>query len=83
MIIIPIKRVWKPTGDSPVILKVRKRISCLIQEQEVNKIINQMKKIGVRKCGASHCTGERQIQIFKEAFGDDYITMGVGRLITF
>ncbi|UCH96672.1 MAG: MBL fold metallo-hydrolase, partial [Candidatus Aminicenantes bacterium] len=52
-------------------------------EQEVNKIINQMKKLGVQKCGASHCTGDRQIQMFKEAFGDDYITMGVGRVITF
>ncbi|UCG93256.1 MAG: ankyrin repeat domain-containing protein [candidate division WOR-3 bacterium] len=52
-------------------------------DQEVSEIIDQMKELGVQKCGASHCTGERQIQMIKEAFGDDYITMGVGRMITF
>ena len=52
-------------------------------KQEMNKIIDQMKKLGVQKCGATHCTGERQIEMFKKAFGDDYITMGVGRVITF
>lgn len=52
-------------------------------EQEMNEIIDQMKKLGVQKCGATHCTGEQQIQMFKKAFGDDYITMGVGRVIIF
>ena len=52
-------------------------------EQEMNEIIDQMRKLGVKKCGATHCTGERQIEMFKKAFGDDYITMGVGRVITF
>ena len=52
-------------------------------KQEMNEIIDQMKKLGVQKCGATHCTGEQQIQMFKKAFGDDYITMGVGRVITF
>ncbi len=51
--------------------------------QEVNEIINQMKELGVQKCGATHCTGDRQIQIFKEKYGDNYVTMGVGRGITF
>lgn len=52
-------------------------------EQEVNEIINQMEELGVQKCGASHCTGVRQIQMFKKEFGDNYVAMGVGRVITF
>jgi len=52
-------------------------------EQEMNDIINQLKELGVQKCGATHCTGDKQIQMFKEAFGEDYITMGVGRTLTF
>ena len=52
-------------------------------EQEVNEIIKQMKELGVQKCGASHCTGVRQIQMFKKKFGDNYVAMGVGRVITF
>ncbi|MEE9572535.1 MAG: ankyrin repeat domain-containing protein, partial [Candidatus Neomarinimicrobiota bacterium] len=46
-------------------------------EQEVSEIINQMKELGVQKWGATHCTGELQIQMIKEAFGNDYITIGV------
>lgn len=52
-------------------------------ELEVNQIINQMKELGVQKCGATHCTGEKQIKLFKEAFAENYVQMGVGRVITF
>jgi len=52
-------------------------------KEEMNQIIAEMKALGVKKCGATHCTGDRQIQMFKEAFGDDYVPMGVGRVITF
>jgi len=51
-------------------------------EQEVNEIIKQMKDLGVRKCGATHCTGDKQIKMFKEAFGDNYVTLGVGSVVT-
>ena len=51
-------------------------------EQEMHEIINQMKSLGVQKCGASHCTGAKQIQLFKEAYGDDYVQLGVGRVIS-
>ena len=50
-------------------------------EAEMENIVGQMKKLGVQKCGASHCTGEKQIQMFKEAFGEDYVALGVGRVI--
>jgi len=52
-------------------------------EEEMNDIISQMKALGVQKCGATHCTGDDQIEMFKEAFGSDYVGMGVGRVIEF
>ena len=48
----------------------------------MKEIIEQMKYLGVQKCGASHCTGKQQIQLFKEAYGDDYVPLGVGRVIS-
>ncbi len=50
-------------------------------EKEMNEIISEMKALGVVKCGATHCTGEKQIQMFKESFGENYFELGVGNTI--
>ena len=42
-----------------------------------------MKALGVVKCGASHCTGVKQIEMFKDAFGKNFIGLGVGNSIVF
>ena len=47
-------------------------------EQEMNSIISEMKTLGVVKCGATHCTGDMQINMFKESFGKNYVELGVG-----
>lgn len=48
---------------------------------EVDAIIAQFKEAGVRKCGATHCTGEQQIEWFRQAYGENFEGMGVGRII--
>lgn len=50
-------------------------------EKEMDKIITEMKSLGVVKCGATHCTGESQIAMFGKAYGDDYFELGVGNKI--
>jgi 7,8-dihydropterin-6-yl-methyl-4-(beta-D-ribofuranosyl)aminobenzene 5'-phosphate synthase len=50
-------------------------------EKEMNSIISEMKAIGVVKCGATHCTGKKQIQMIKDAFGAGYFELGVGNAI--
>jgi len=50
-------------------------------DNEMNSIITEMKALGVVKCGATHCTGDKQIQMFKDSFGDDYFELGVGNSI--
>ena len=52
-------------------------------EEEMNTIIGQMRELGVEKVGATHCTGDKQIEMFKKAFGKDYVPIGVGNVITF
>jgi 7,8-dihydropterin-6-yl-methyl-4-(beta-D-ribofuranosyl)aminobenzene 5'-phosphate synthase len=52
-------------------------------EEEVRGVIDEMKRLGVKRCGASHCTGERQIAAIRDAFGDNHIPMGAGRVIRF
>jgi 7,8-dihydropterin-6-yl-methyl-4-(beta-D-ribofuranosyl)aminobenzene 5'-phosphate synthase len=48
----------------------------------VQEIISRFKALGVRKCGATHCTGEKQIKLFREAFGEDFVSLGVGKVLT-
>jgi hypothetical protein len=48
----------------------------------VNTLIQSMKDLGVKKCGATHCTGDPAIALVKQSFGTDFVDMGVGRVIT-
>ncbi len=50
---------------------------------EVEAIIERFKKAGIEKCGATHCTGEQQIDWFRQAYGEDFVALGVGRVIKF
>ena len=52
-------------------------------EKDVKEIIGQFRELGVKKCGATHCTGDKQINLFKEAYGNDYVEMGTGRILEF
>ena len=40
-------------------------------------------ELGVKRCAATHCTGDQAIAIFREAFGDRYVFGGLGASITF
>jgi len=52
-------------------------------EQELTDIINNFKDLQVSKCGATHCTGQRAMDMFKEAFGENYVPIGVGKVLEF
>jgi len=49
----------------------------------VKEIIKKFKELGVQKVGATHCTGDKAIRSFKDAYEKDYVPMGVGKVITF
>jgi len=48
---------------------------------EMKSIIEGLESLGVVKCGATHCTGENQTEMIKEAFGPNFIELGVGNTI--
>ncbi|MBS3819673.1 MBL fold metallo-hydrolase [bacterium] len=50
-------------------------------EEEINEIISRFKELGVTKVGATHCTGKKAINLFKKAYKENFIQMGVGRVI--
>ncbi len=52
-------------------------------EEEINTIIDHFQRLGVEKCGATHCTGDQAINMFKEAYADNYISIGTGKELVF
>ena len=50
-------------------------------DAEMREIIAAFKELKVEKCGATHCTGDVPIAMFKKAFGENYVPMGTGRII--
>ncbi|MDD5454142.1 MAG: MBL fold metallo-hydrolase [Candidatus Ratteibacteria bacterium] len=50
-------------------------------EREVEYIAENIKELGVKKVGPTHCTGEEAIEIFKEKFGSGFVNIGVGAII--
>jgi len=47
----------------------------------IRETIRMLKKIGVKKVAPSHCTGEKAITFFREAWGDNFLEGGVGAII--
>lgn len=52
-------------------------------DNSVLDIIKEFKTLGVEKCGATHCTGEKHIQLFRESFGKNFVETGTGQIIRF
>ena len=50
-------------------------------DDELDKIIRDIKALGAVKCGATHCTGDRQIEMFRDSFGTDFVELGVGNIL--
>lgn len=50
-------------------------------EKEVSKIIRQLKDLNVKKVGPSHCTGGKTIEMFKKAWGENFVDLGCGAIL--
>ena len=40
-----------------------------------------LRRLGVERVGATHCTGEAAMSVFKEAYGEDWVQAGAGRVL--
>jgi len=52
-----------------------------MSDSRVSSIIDSLKELGVEKAAPCHCSGERAIELFKEAYKEDFIVNGVGKVI--
>lgn len=48
---------------------------------KIGEIIRQLKSMGVKQVAPSHCTGDKAISLFKEAWGDNFLEGGAGAII--
>jgi len=51
-------------------------------EAEINAILSDFRRLGVVQVAPTHCTGELAISRFAAEYGDDFIQVGVGSVIT-
>lgn len=52
-----------------------------LSEGEAKSVAAELKELGVREIGPTHCTGEKAIAAFEEVFGKNFLRMGVGRTL--
>ena len=52
-------------------------------KEDLEKIILSFRKLGVKYVGPCHCSGDLARQMFKEEYRNNYIHLGVGRIIEF
>lgn len=45
------------------------------------EVIARLKAQGVRQVGPGHCSGDLSRRLFREAYGEDFIEIGVGRVL--
>jgi len=50
-------------------------------DKEMEEIIEAFRLMGVKKVSPTHCTGDRQIELFKKEYGEHFIKNGVGKKI--
>jgi 7,8-dihydropterin-6-yl-methyl-4-(beta-D-ribofuranosyl)aminobenzene 5'-phosphate synthase len=53
-----------------------------LPETEVHRIATAMQALGVTRVSATHCTGEAAIAVFREVFGEGFVSAGSGAVIT-
>jgi len=49
--------------------------------KEIEGILSEFRRLGVRKVAPCHCTGEQAIRMFRQEYGQDFIQAGVGKVI--
>ncbi len=51
-------------------------------KREIEKIVSGFMRLGVRYVGPCHCSGDNARQLFKKEYGENFINVGIGRVIT-
>ncbi|MBC7350342.1 MAG: MBL fold metallo-hydrolase [Candidatus Aminicenantes bacterium] len=54
-----------------------------LQPSEIKAIIAGFRRLGLKKSGPGHCSGDAARRLFSEEYGSDFVKIGVGREIIF
>jgi 7,8-dihydropterin-6-yl-methyl-4-(beta-D-ribofuranosyl)aminobenzene 5'-phosphate synthase len=81
--IVNILQTVKELNADPILLVIGGFHLGALRRAQLEEIIDNFRKLGVEKVGPCHCTGELARQRFKQEYGNDYLDVGVGRLIEF
>ena len=49
--------------------------------KEIEGILSEFRRLGVRKVAPCHCTGDQALRMFRQEYGEDFIQAGVGKVI--
>lgn len=50
-------------------------------DADLKQIINAFREMDVEKVGPCHCSGDRCRELFEEEYGNDFVEVGVGKII--
>lgn len=80
-IVTILSRAKKLFGEEPVHLVVGGFHLFRASRNDILEVVEGFKELGVRSVAPCHCTGDTARLIFSEAYGKDYIVIGVGATI--
>lgn len=49
--------------------------------EEIEDVIRSFREMGVKVAGPTHCSGEMAMDLFREAYGQNFIPLGSGRVL--
>ena len=64
--------------DEPIDLVIGGLHLACRMEDEVLDAIKAFRRLGVKRAGLCHCTGEEAMQMFRDEYGDDFVEVGAG-----
>ena len=82
-IVVIIERVHALNPGKPIALAMGGFHLFETSPQDIDHMVDDLKRIGVTKVAPSHCTGDYARQRFQQVYGTDYIAGGVGLSLTF
>lgn len=50
-------------------------------DKGISEVVKEFKNMNVRYVGSTHCSGDKTIEIFKEYYGNNFVGLGVGRVL--
>jgi len=54
-----------------------------MSDRGIEDVITELRKLGVKRAGPSHCSGDNARRLFAEELGEDYLPLGVGTHLEF